>query len=417
MVAANREPASSLSRSAILDEIRKAGQISRVEIAERTGQSRSLVTNITADLIREGLIIEKETIVSKSRGRRRVLLGLNPDAVYVAGVKVSALQVSFAVTDFQAGVKSSLVVPVRTGERPVEFLADVIEEGLRHCAKAARLNMSAISGIGIGIPGFIDSATGICHWTPLYENCETSLRDLFRDRFDIPAYIENDANAVTVAEQWFGLGKGVDDFIVVTIEEGVGMGIVLGGRLFTGVRGIAAEFGHMVIDPEGPPCRCGKRGCIEAYASGGGIMRAVRQAHAEGKWPCADITQLTMPDVIDLAHGGDAVLRRIFRKAGEVLGLGVAGLLQIFNPAKMIFTGEYANSGDLLFNPMRKTIKKLVHKEYLVNTELNVQPWVDTDWARGAASLALQEIYKSPLEIMRSLKENNPAPNKKKSAA
>lgn len=417
MTAATREPSASVSRSIILDEIRKTGLISRVEIAGRTGQSRSLVTNITADLIRENLIIEKETIASKSRGRRRVLLGLNPDAVFVAGVKVSAFQVSFAVTDFQAGVKSSLVVPVRTGERPVEFLADVIEEGLRHCVKAARLDMSAISGIGIGIPGFIDSATGICHWTPLYENCEASLRDLIRERFDIPTYIENDANAVTVAEQWFGLGKGVDDFIVVTVEEGVGMGIVLGGRLFTGARGIAAEFGHMVIDPDGPPCRCGKRGCIEAYASGGGIMRAVRQAHAEGKWACDDIAQLTMPDVIDLAKDGDPVLRGIFRKAGEVLGLGVAGLLQIFNPAKMIFTGEYANSGDLLFAPMRKTVKKLVHKEYLVETTLDVQPWADTDWARGAASLALQEIYKSPLNMSRQPEPNKKTRGKKKSAA
>ncbi len=417
MAAVTREPASSLSRSIILDEIRKAGLISRVEIAEHTGQSRSLVTNITADLIRETLIIEKETMVSKSRGRRRVLLGLNPNAVYVAGVKVSELQVSFAVTDFQADVKSSLVVPVRTGERPVEFLADVIEEGLRHCVKAARLDIPDISGIGIGIPGFIDSATGICHWTPLYENCETSLRDLIKERFDIPTYIENDANAVTVAEQWFGLGKGVDDFIVVTIEKGVGMGIVLGGRLYTGVRGIAAEFGHMVIDPDGPPCRCGKRGCIEAYASGGGIMRAVQKAHAEGKWACDDINQLTMPDVIDLARSGDAFLRGIFRKAGEILGIGVAGLLQIFNPAKIIFTGEYANSGDLLFEPMQTNVKKLVHKEYLVDTELNIQPWADTDWARGAASLALQEIYKSPLNVARPPKTTRPAGRKKKSAA
>jgi len=417
MAAVTREPSSALSRCVILDEIRKTGLISRVEISERTGQSRSLVTNITADLIRENLIIEKETIVSKSRGRRRVLLGLNPDAVHVAGVKVSALQVSFAVTDFQAEVKSSLVVPVRTGERPVEFLADVIEEGVRHCVKAARLNIADISGIGIGIPGFIDSATGICHWTPLYENCETSLRDLIRDRFHIPTYMENDANAVTVAEQWFGLGKGLDDFIVVTVEEGVGMGIVLNGRLFTGVRGIAAEFGHMVIDPDGPPCRCGKRGCIEAYASGGGIMRAVREAHAEGKWACDDITQLIMPDVIELAREGDAVLRGIFRKAGEVLGIGVAGLLQIFNPAKIIFTGEYANSGDLLFGPMRKTVKKLVHKQYLVGTALDVQPWADTDWARGAASLALQEIYKSPRNMPRPPEARRATQRKRNSAA
>ncbi len=396
-----REPVSSMRQSSILDEIRKTGLISRVEIAERTCLSRSLVTNITAELLEKRLIVEKETIVSKSRGRRRVLLGLNPGAVSVAGVKVSAFQVSFAVTDFEAGVKSSLVTPVRTGERPVEFLADVIEEGIRHCAKTAKVDIADIAGIGIGIPGFINSSTGACHWTPLYENCDGSLRDLIRERFQIPTYIENDANAVTVAEQWFGLGKGCDDFIVVTIEEGVGMGIVLGGKLYTGANGIAAEFGHMVIDPSGPPCRCGKRGCIESFASGGGIMRAVRKACAEGLWRHDDAALLTMPDVIALARKGDPVLADIFRKAGHVLGIGVAGLLQIFNPAKMIFTGEYANSGDLLFGPMRETVFSVLHKAYLENTRLELQPWADTDWARGAASLALQEIYKSPVETIR----------------
>jgi len=192
---------------------------------------------------------------------------------------------------------------------------------------------------------------------------------------------------------------------VVTIEEGVGMGIVLNGRLYTGAGGIAAEFGHMVIDPSGPPCRCGKRGCIESFASGGGIMRAVRQAHADGAWTRDDADLLTMPEVIALAQKGDPVLTDIFRKAGRVLGLGVAGLMQIFNPAKMIFTGEYANCGDLLFGPMRETVSSVLHKAYLDKTSLELQPWADTDWARGAASLALQEIYKSPVETIRLRQE------------
>jgi DNA-binding MarR family transcriptional regulator len=168
MEPADRELTKTINQFNILNTIRKAGLISRVEIAELTGQSRAAVTNITARLIKEKMIFEKETKTSPTRGRRRIMLALNPQAAHVVGVKLSAFQVSFAVTNLQADVLSSLIVPVRTGKRTVEFMADLIEEGIRHCVAEARLSMRKISGIGIGIPGLIDSEKGIVYWSPLY---------------------------------------------------------------------------------------------------------------------------------------------------------------------------------------------------------------------------------------------------------
>ena len=148
MEVVSRELSKTINQFNILNTIRKSGMISRVEIAEITGLGRSTVTNITAHLIKEKMIFEKKTETSSSRGRRRVLLALNPDAAYVVGVKLSAFQISFAVTNMQADVMSSLIVPVRIGQRPVEFIVDLIEEGIRHCVAKARLKIEKISGIG-----------------------------------------------------------------------------------------------------------------------------------------------------------------------------------------------------------------------------------------------------------------------------
>lgn len=401
MEVANRELTKAINQFNILNTIRKAGPISRVEIAELTGQSRAAVTNITARLIKEKMIFEKETEPSTSRGRRRVLLGLNPAAAYVVGVKLSAFQVSFAVTDMQADVLSSLIVPVRIGKRSVEFVANLIEDGIRHCVAEARLNMRKISGIGIGIPGLVDSHKGITYWSPLYRRGNTTLRELIQDRFKIKTLIENDANTVTLAQQWFGEGRGVDNFIVVTVEHGVGMGIVVNGQLYRGLNGIGAELGHMVILPGGAQCRCGKRGCIEAYVADYRILQSAIEAGKAGKWECPDYSSLTIEEVTGIARKGEPALRKIFKKGGEILGLGISGLVQIFNPEKVIIAGEGVRAGDLLFKAMHKTIEKHTTPEMYETLQIVIQKWQDTDWARGAASMALQELYKSPFNRVR----------------
>jgi predicted NBD/HSP70 family sugar kinase len=401
MEAANRELTKAINRFNILNTIRNAGLISRVEIAALTGQSRAAVTNITARLLKEKIIVEKETETSSSRGRRRVLLALNPTAAYVVGVKLSAFQVSFAVTNMQADVLSSLIMPVRIGKKSVEFVADLIEEGIRHCVSEARLNMRKIAGIGIGIPGLVDSEKEITLWSPLYKRGNRTMRELIQDRFNIKTHIENDANTVTLAQQWFGEGRGVANFLVVTVEHGVGMGIVVNGQLYRGVKGIGAEFGHLVIIPGGAPCRCRKRGCIEAYVADYSVLGAAIDACKAGRWQCKNIASLTIEEVTVIAQQGEPALRKIFKRGGEILGLGISGLVQIFNPEKIIIAGEGVRAGALLFEPMQKMIKAHTTPEMYETLQIVIQKWQDTDWARGAASLVLQELYKSPLDRVR----------------
>lgn len=396
MQSANRDFTREVNLFNILNSIREAGMISRVEIAARTGQSRSSVTNITALLIEQGLICEKHSSVTTSRGRRRIMLALNPRAAYAVGVKIAAVRLSFAVVDFVGKVQSSLSIPFRVGDRSVDMLADVAEDGILHCLEDARLKKEALVGCGLAIPGFVDSATGTCHWSPI-QNGGSNIRELLAERLQMEVFLENDANAFTVASQWFGLGKGIRNYLVVTIEEGVGMGIVIDGKLYQGATGIGAEFGHMVIEPDGEPCRCGKRGCVEAYAADSGIMQQARKLLSKRR-NAPDLDMLNIEEVTRMASEGDQGLRRLFSRSGETLAKGIAGLIQIFNPERIIVTGEGVRAGDMVFKPMNRLLKKFTNNPQAQATQVIVQDWNDNDWAQGAAGLVLSEIYKSPLD-------------------
>ncbi len=392
------EPIKTLNQHHILNTIRIAGAISRTEISEIIGHSRATVTNITARMIESGLIYEKAVEGSSARGRNRIMLAINPDAAYVVGVKVSAFRIGCVVTDILANVKSTIVMPVRTSERPVEFVADLIEEAIRHCVAEAGLPLKQISGIGIGIPGLVDSREGISYWSPLYQRGITTLKSLVQDRFNIDTYTDNDSNTVALSQLWSGEGKGISNFIVVTIEDGFGMGVVIDGELYRGSNGFSGEIGHFVAVPDGRLCRCGKKGCYEAYVSNFGILNAARDLAEEGAWSCDSMGTLTYEDVLSQAQAGNMVLQEVFRQAGSFLGQALSGLIQIFNPAKIIITGNGVRAGDLMFSPMHDIIRKNTAPETYKMTDVTVHQWRDIDWSLGGACLVLQELYKSPLD-------------------
>jgi predicted NBD/HSP70 family sugar kinase len=176
---------------------------------------------------------------------------------------------------------------------------------------------------------------------------------------------------------------------------------VVNGQLYRGASGFAAEFGHMVVNESGPPCRCGKCGCLEAYVSDFSILAEAQRAAASGAWPRPPAETLNYEDVLTLAHAGDTVLEAIFDNAGRYLGEGLSALTQIFNPAKIIISGDGVNAGDLMFAGMREVLSKQTNPAHHRATKIVIQKWRDTDWARGAASLVLQELYRSPFNRVR----------------
>jgi predicted NBD/HSP70 family sugar kinase len=199
---------------------------------------------------------------------------------------------------------------------------------------------------------------------------------------------------LSITELWFGKGKGVDNFLTVTIGRGVGLGIVLNGQVYLGVHGGGGEFGHTVIDPHGQLCACGKYGCLETFVSDPAIMDKASEAIKNGDIPL-EISNIE--ELLEIAHSGNEAAVKIFAEAGEVLGIGIANLINLFNPELIIISGEGVRAGELLFESMHASVSVNVMPGLAGDTEIQVDPWDDYAWARGAAGLVLRELFESPI--------------------
>jgi predicted NBD/HSP70 family sugar kinase len=381
-----------INRSKILETIRTVGMISRIDLARASGLSQALITGLTADLIKDGLIIEKQSGKYKG-GRRPMLLALNPEGAFVVGVNLSMSEISVVIVNFEGTVVASNTHPLAPTHHSVAEIADSVVGAVQACIWDANFAREQISGVGIGIPGLVNPNSGTIRFLPNYGWENVNLKELVQKRLKHPCYVDNSSNT-----QWFGAGKGVENFLVVSIENGVGLGAVINGRIYRGEEGVSGEFGHVTIDPNGPGCRCGKKGCVEAYVGNIAIMRDAKQAARQGRWECPNPDELTYADVVQAAKDGTEVLRHLFARAGRILGIGISHLTALFDPKKIIITGQGVQAGVLIFNDMNKTLDQCVSAKFGRRTfEIMIQEWTEQDWARGAGAMVLQELYKSPV--------------------
>ena len=386
-----------INRSKILETIRTIGMISRIDIARTTGLSQALVTGLTADLIKEGLILEKQSGEYEG-GRPPMLLALNPEGAFVVGVNLSVTELSVVIVNFEGVVVASHAQPLAPTRHSVSEIAVSVVRAVQACIWEANFAKEQVSGVGIGLPGLVDPDSGHIRFLPNYGWQNVNLKELVQSKLNHPCYIDNSSNTLALAEQWFGEGKGIDNFLVVTIENGVGLGAVINGSIYRGQEGIAGEFGHITLNPDGPECRCGKKGCVEAYAGKIAIMRDARQAALDGQWDCENPEHFTYEDVVGAAQNGAVVLRQLFDRAGRMLGVGISHLITLFNPTKIIVTGQGVRAGNLIFDGMYSTLDNYLSAKFgRRTTQIIVQQWTKQDWARGAGALVLQELYKSPV--------------------
>ncbi|WP_439598220.1 ROK family transcriptional regulator [Falsiroseomonas sp.] len=395
MKTADPELMRAINRYHVIDTIRRDGPIARVEIAARTELSPASVSAITAQLIEEGLIDIHHVPPGGDavRGRPRVLLGLNSSAYHVVGVKLTAYRIGIAVTDARGGSRASLVLPVRVARQPPEVVADLVEDGVRRCVADAGLEMARISGVGVGLPGVIDGIAGISHWSPVLGGASVPFAAAVADRLGVPVLLENDANLVAVAEHWFGLGRDQAAFAVVTVENTIGLGLIVDGKLYRGAHGIGPALGHTRMQPGGLPCRCGLRGCLDAYASDWGLLR---QAEEAGLLPAGDDAPERIAGLAQRALEGEEAPAALFRQAGAAIGVAVANLVNLLNPPRVILTGEGLRAGALLRDPLFAAVAENVLPTLREGTEILLHSWGDEMWARGAATIVLRRIYEAP---------------------
>jgi predicted NBD/HSP70 family sugar kinase len=387
----NRDFIRALNRSAVLNTIKANGPASRTDVARLTGLSGATITGITAELIADDLVFEKSSGDSRG-GRRPILLAVNPRGRYVIGLKLTETEVIGALTDLEATVLTKRVDSI-VGHS-LEQVLDTLSAAVLALLHEGGLRKKQLLGVGLGLAGIVDSQRGLLRLSPYFGWRDVPLRALLQARLKVPVYVDNDVNTLTLAEKWFGAGQGVDHFLTVTVGRGVGLGIVLNGQFYRGAHGGAGEFGHTVIEPDGPLCDCGKRGCLETFVGDPGLLRMAGEAAARGELdgPVADTAEL-----VRRAAAGEPGARAVFAQAGEVLGRGIANLINLFNPERLIIGGEGVRAGEWLFSPMRAAVERYVMAGLARDTEIRVEPWGDDAWARGAASLVLRELFESPV--------------------
>jgi glucokinase len=277
----------------------------------------------------------------------------------ILGIDLGGTKIGSGVVDQVGIVQYGDVQPTHAGDGP-EAVIERIIAGAERVLDRAGLAYEDLDSIGIGAPGPLDIPQGLLIQPPNLPGWQNvPLRSIVQDRFGVPTYLENDANAAAVGEYLYGAGRETRHMIYVTVSTGIGGGLILNGRTYHGASGGAGEIGHMTIVPNGPRCGCGNRGCLEALASGTAIARegqALVERGISTAIACAAGEQVTARDVADAMHDGDPYARQIVARAMFHLGIGMANLVNLFNPERIVIGGGLTALGEDLLDPVRRAI-------------------------------------------------------------
>ncbi|WP_240669971.1 ROK family transcriptional regulator [Actinoplanes solisilvae] len=372
--------------TAVFTTVLTEGPLSRVALARRLGLSSGAVTKAARPLIELGYLEELAATerTGPGAGRPASPLAIRADCEYFVGVKITGDELIGVVCDLRAQVRASahrrLSAP-DAGHVLTELgeLVDDLLDGPGDFRSRTRR-------LGLAVSGDVDHTTGLVRYSPFLRWRDVSLRERAEKVTGLTVTVENDVKALTVAEHWFGEGVGAESFALVTVGAGIGCGLVVGGRLVSGSRGVAGEIGHIAIDLNGPACHCGSRGCVEAIASTDAI---VRQARVAARQP-----ELTFDDAVALARAGDIAVGAVFARAGDAIGSGIAAVANLVGPDRIVVSGEGLAAYDL-FEPHIRAGFQLQAFGTVADCPLSIRALPFEEWARGAATVSIKALVAS----------------------
>jgi predicted NBD/HSP70 family sugar kinase len=370
--------------SLLLKVIWRERHISRADIARVTGLSPSTVSAIVAGLQKAGLV--RETGAGLSRGGRRpTMIGFCDDVFALVGVEIGASHVTVVVTDLRADVRTARwgLHPVLTDpDGAIATVRAFIDDGIAELGIARR----QVIGIGVGVPtpvrpdmpGRLPS-----HIVPAWRDHD--VHEILSRAYGLPIFVENDANLGALAEQWWGAGKDGKDLTYIKIGTSVGSGHIINGELYRGAGGTAGEIGHLRMDPAGPRCPCGLTGCLTTFIGSETLVERARREIAGGDGAIANVG-----DLVRAARAGDAGARRIVADVGAHLGVAVASLMNVLNPAVVVLGGEITGVGELLLAPVRAAVCDRSLATTFEDTAITTSNLGDKAIAVGAATMVLR---------------------------
>jgi predicted NBD/HSP70 family sugar kinase len=359
----------------IFTRILTHGPIGRVDITRQTGLSQAAVTKAVTPLIDAGFVRVDDTQPSGSTMGRPVRpLEIVPTSILAIGIKVAVDEVVGVTTTLDARIVQS-VHRALSDTSPASVVDAVVEVAEWLVAETGDAS-GRLVGVGVAVSGDVDTVSGVVRDSPLLGWQDFPLGDALRSRIGRPVRIDNDVHALTIAENWFGVGVDSRSFAIVTIGSGIGCGLFLNGDVVEGSFGVAGEIGHLPLASPNVVCPCGRRGCVEAVASSGAILDAVREAH--------DDPGLAFDDVLALAHAGDSAAVAVFDRAGDLLGRAIATMVNLVGPDIVLVAGESVGDFDLFEAQLRSAFAAHAFGAAGRCTIVTTQHTFD-DWARGAA--------------------------------
>ncbi|MBX6353462.1 MAG: ROK family transcriptional regulator [Thermoflavifilum sp.] len=374
-----------LNRSIVLNLIRTQSPISRTQIAKITGLNKATVSALVDELIQDNLV--QEIGHGHARvGRRPVLLLFNANAGHVIGVDLGVNYIRVLATDLAARAHHAYESPLDPGA-PLDANLRLVIDLVRQAADTLPASQLGIVGVGVGVPGLVDYNTGTVINAPNLHWRDLPLRERLEHELQMPVFVDNEANAGALGEKLFGCGKEVSDLVYVSVGIGIGTGVIVGGELMRGRRGLAGEFGHMTVETAGARCSCGNTGCLELYASEAAIEQLyVREAGRHAG----------LAEILSLVNQNDSAAISAVQAAGYYLGIGVANMINGLNPSMVVIGNRVSQFGDWLLRPVEQTVQSRSFVARYSATPIRLSALGRDAIAVGAAALVLHHYFSGP---------------------
>jgi glucokinase-like ROK family protein len=384
-----------LNRLRVIDALRDEGLISRAEIARRTGLSRSTVSSLVSELQADGLVIERPepaAAYGDQGGRPPILLSFDASAGVAVGIDFDHHHLRVAVSDLSSRILAEREQQLDTDHAAHEGL-DAAAELVGELLAEAGVDEARVIGAGMCLPGPVHRPTGVVGSTAILPGwVGVAAAEEMHRRLDLPILVDNDANLAALAEAAFGAGRDAKDLVYLMISSGIGAGLVLNGRLYRGAEGLAGELGHVLVDAEGPVCRCGNRGCLETVAGTDALADLLRRSHGDG---------LDGRAIVRLAREGDLGCRRVIADAGRAIGKAAATLVNVLNPELLIVGGDLSDAGELLLDGVRESLERSALPTAVQAAAVVAGSLGDRAEVLGAIALVLSEAERDhPLRPM-----------------
>lgn len=363
------------NRARIVNAVKRHGGLTQVELAGATGLSPATVSTIIKELTAAGVV---DTAVTSRSGRRAQQVTLAQRAGLVAGVHIAQRQLRVSIGDFTNSVVASQRMPLPHDHR-IDTALDQACLLISDLLESVGSSLAELGGVGLAVPAPIDPSTGIISIAGVLRGWDgVSLSKLMSTRLGRPVHVENDANLGALAECRFGAGQGGDPCLYILASHSVGAGMIVDGALFHGFAGTAGEIGHIRVDPNGPICRCGNRGCLDTEVNSAALVDLLRVSHGN----------LSFRDVIRKATQGDPGCRRVIADAGRAIGVVVAGACALLNPRRVVVGGELAATGDIFIDPLRDALERWLTANTVAPLEIKAGVLGDQAEVLGALALA-----------------------------